>query len=447
MVLPISEESELKVTSERLPDSRVQLLIEADEEAARKAQDAAYRQVVGRVNIPGFRRGKAPRQILERMLGRDVLLREAAQILLPDLYQRAIEETGIDPIYDPDVDIISLEPLAVKVTVPVRPTVELPDYRKIRLPKQEAKVSEEQVEATLRGMRELHAEWTPVERPVRLGDTAVIDATAEQEGEKILEQSGVEYLVEPSRNIPIPGFAEQLVDMEAGTQKSFTLRFPETYPHAELAGKEATFQVSVQAVKEKRLPELDDDLAKTVGEYETLEELRASVRSRLREHAQNEIDRDYEDTVLNTVVEQAKIEMPAEMVEEQTEISLHNLEDRLQAQGVSMPEYLAAVKQSRVQLLDTLREEARASLRRQLVLNEVAKREGIEVTDADVDAEIAEGVANLGAQAEEVRASLEKDESRRNIAFRLRQRRARQRLAEIASQATDGEAAAADTGQ
>ncbi len=433
----------MKVTSERLPDSRVQLVIETDEEANRKAQDAAYRQVVGRVNIPGFRRGKAPRQIVERMLGRDVILREAAQVLLPDLYQKAVEETGIEPIYDPDIDIISLEPLAVKVTVAVRPTVELPDYRRIRLPKEEAKVDEEQVEQALQNVREQHAEWTPVERALREGDSAVIDAVATHGDEKILEQTGVEYLVEPSRKIPVPGFAEQLVGMVAGEEKSFTLSFPDDFPHRELAAQEATFTVKVHSVKEKRLPELNDDLAKTAGDYETLAQLREAVRERLLERAQETIDYEYEETVLNTVLEQAHIEMPPEMVEEQAEHSLHSLEDRLQAQGTSMPEYLAASKLNRLQLLDKLREEARASLRRQLVLNEVARQENIEVGEAEVDAEIEEMRALLARlQPSSSREDLNEPEQRRNVAFRLRQQKARRRLAEIASRPVVDEATA-----
>jgi len=425
----------LKVTSERLPDSHVQLMIEADEEASRKAQETAYRQLVGRVNVPGFRRGKAPRQLLERMVGRETILREAAQIMLPELYEKAVAEAGIDPIYDPDIDIISLEPLAVKVNVPVRPTVKLPDYRSIRLPKPEVNVTDEQVEEALQGLREQHAEWAPVERPVQQGDTAVIDATAEQGEERILEQTGIEYLVEPARNIPVPGFAEQLYGMQAGEEKSFVLRFPEDYAHAELAGKEANFHVVVHAVKEKHLPGLDDDLAKTAGEYDTLAQLRDSLREQIQKRAQEAADDEYQELVLGTVLNQADVELPAEMVEEQTEGSLHSLEDRLRSQGASMPEYLSATKQTRLQLLDTLRDEARATLRRQLVLNEVAKEEGIDVGDAEVSANIEESVALLGGdQGETLRKALDTEESRRNIAFRLRQRKTRERLAEIASQ-------------
>ena len=412
-------------------------MIEADEEAARKAEEKAYRQLSGRVNIPGFRRGKAPRHLVERVVGRDTILREAAQILLPDLYQRAIEETGIDPIYDPNIELVSLEPLSVKVTVPVRPTAELPDYRAIRLPKEEVTVTDEQVESSLNSLREQQAEWAPVERPVAVGDTAVIDADATQEegGEKILEQNNIEYLVDPARNVPLPGFAEQIVGMAAGEEKSFTLTFPEDYRQQELANKAANFHVKVHSVKEKHLPELDDEFAKTVGEHETLAALRAGLRKQLQERFTEIADRNYENTVLMTVVEQAKVELPPEMVEEQTESSLHSLEDNLAAQGLAMPEYLAAVKQTRIQLLDNLREEARRALREQVVLNEIASRENLEVSDEEVDAEIESSLSYLGQRAAEARKQLNTAESRRGIAFRLRQRKARQRLAEIASQA------------
>lgn len=417
-------------------------MIEADEEATRKAQDAAYRRVVGSVNVPGFRRGKAPRPILERMLGRDTILREAAQIVLPELYQKALEETGVDPLYDPDIDIISLEPLAFKVVVPVRPTVELADYKSIRFPKPEVTVGDEQVEQTLQNIREQHAEWTPVERPAQLGDTAVIAAHADQGDNRILDEHDIEYLIDPARNIPVPGFAEQLVGVSAGEQKTFSLRFPDNYRVTDLAGQEAAFEVTVQSVKEKRLPEMDDDLAKTAGEYDTLAQLRDSVRERLLESAKMAADGEYQNTVLETVLQQSKIEMPPEMVEEQTEHSLHSLEDNLQAQNLSMPVYLNLVKQTRLQLIEGLREEARASLRRELVLAEVAKNEGIEIADADIDGEIEETVAMFGQKAAEGRAALNSDESRRNIAFRLRQRKARERLAEIASQPAEGAAAA-----
>jgi trigger factor len=441
------EESELKVTSEQLPESRVQLMIEADEETTRKAEDKAYRQLSGRVNIPGFRRGKAPRQLVERVIGRDTILKEAAQILLPDLYQQAIEETGIDPIYDPDIEIISLEPLAVKVIVAVRPNVELPDYRAIHLPKEEITVSDEQVEASLNNLREQHAEWTPVERPVAAGDTAVIDATANgDDGEKILEQSNIEYLVDPSRNIPLSGFAEQLVGMTAAEEKAFVLTFPEAYPQQELAGKPTNFNVKVHSVKEKHLPEMGDEFAKTVGDYETLAALRAELHKQIQQRLTDSANRAYEDTVLMTVVDQAKLEIPPEMVEEQTETSLHSLEDRLSAQNLAMPEYLSAVKQTRIQLIDNLRHEARQALREQLVLNEIAKRETLEVGDAEVDAEIESSVSYMGQRADEARKQLSTAESRRGIGFRLRQRQARQRLAELASQPI-GEGAAQPSGE
>ncbi|MCL4464844.1 MAG: trigger factor [Chloroflexi bacterium] len=425
----------MKVTAEQLPESRVQLIIEADEEATRQAEEKAYRQLSGRVNIPGFRRGKAPRNLVERVLGRDYILREAAQLLLPDLYQQALQETDTDPIYDPDIDIISLEPLSVKVIVAVRPTAELPDYRNIRLPKEEVTVTDEQVESSLDNLREQHAEWRPVERPVQEGDTAVIDASATAEdGEKILEQENIEYLVEPERNVPLAGFAEQLVGMAAGEEKSFSLTFPEDYRQQELAGKKAGFQVKLHSVKEKHTPELDDDFAKTVGDYETLAALRDGLRGQLLMRLSDAANRSYEDTVLMTVVDQAKVDVPPAMVEEQTETSLHSLEDRLQAQGASMPEYLAALRQTRLQLLEGLRQEARQALRQQVVLNEVAKRENVEIADADIDAEIESSVSFLGQRAEEARQQLMSEESRRSIAFRLRQRQARQRLAEIASQ-------------
>ena len=432
----------MKVTSERLPESRVQLMIEADEEATLKAQDAAYRRVVGSVNVPGFRRGKAPRPILERMLGRETILREAAQIVLPELYQKALEETGVDPLYDPDIDIISLEPLAFKVVVPVRPTVELPDYKSIRFPKPEVTVNDEQVEQTLQNIREQHAEWTPVERPAQLGDTAVINAHADQGENRILDEHDIEYLVDPARNIPVPGFAEQLVGVSAGEQKTFSLTFPDDYRVTDLAGQEAAFEVTVQSVKEKRIPEMDDDLAKTAGEFDTLAQLRDSVRERLLEGAKMAADEEYQNTVLETVVQQSQIEMPSEMVEEQTEHSLHSLEDNLQAQNLSMPEYLNMAKQTRLQLLDGMRGDARSVLRRQFVLNEVAEKEGIVVNDEDVTAEIDLAAQMLGNRSGEVRRAMNSPEGRRNTAFRLRQRKARERLAEIASQPDEGTAAA-----
>ncbi|MHB1134538.1 MAG: trigger factor [Chloroflexota bacterium] len=432
----------MKVTSEQLPESRVQLTMEADEAATKQAEEKAYRQLASRANIPGFRRGKAPRQLVERVLGRDYILREAAQLLLPDLYQQAIQETGIDPIYDPDIDIISLEPLSVKVVVAVRPTPELPDYQSMRLPREEITLSEETLENSLSNLREQHAEWEPVERAVQLNDTAVMDAKATEEGgEQILDQSNIEYLVAPERNVPIAGFAEQLVGMSAGEEKEFELSFPEDYPNDELKGKKAAFTVKVHSVKEKHVPELDDEFAKTVGEYETLADLREGLRQNLQNRLTDARDRSYEQNVLSNIVKETKAELPPEMVEEQTEVSLHTLEDRLRAQNAAMPEYLAAVKQTRIQLLDRLREEAKETLREQLVLSEIAKRENVEVADAEVDQEIEQSVSFMGQHADEARQQLSTDESRRSIAFRLRQRKTLQRLAEIASQ-TDGEAVA-----
>lgn len=425
----------MKVTSERLPDSRVELRIEADEETSRQAVEATYKELVGRVNVPGFRRGKAPRQLVERMVGRDYVLREAAQLLLPDLYLQAVRETGIDPIYDPDIEVISLEPLAVKVTVPVRPQAQLPDYHAIRIPKPQVAVTDEQVEETLARVREQQAEWVPVERPVREEDRVVIDARgATADGEPVLEQSEIEYLVDESRGIPVPGFATQLLGLAAGEEKEFVLRFAEDSAYPELANQEVTFHVSVRSVKEKRLPEIDDDLAKAVGDFDTLEALREHLRKRIQQEAEQMAANEYREIVVQSVLARTEAEIPAAMVEEQTESSLHSLEDRLQQRGTAMPEFLAATKQSRLDLLENLRQEARETLRRQLMLETVAEREAIEVSDAEVDAQIAETVAVMGEDAERMRVALNESNTRRNIAFRLRQTKAVDRLAEIASQ-------------
>ncbi len=436
----------MKVTAEKLPESQVLLTIEADEETTRKAQESAYRRVVQKVNVPGFRRGKAPRQMVERLYGRETILQESAQVALPKLYHDALHEADIDPLYDPEIDIVSFEPLTFKITVPVRPEVNLPDYSGVRLPRPEVSVDESEVELTLANLREQRAEWAPVEREAQMGDLAVISAKATDGEEELLEEKEIEYLVDAERGMPVPGFAEQLVGAKAGDERNFKLSFPEDYRIKELAGKEADFQVTLHSLKEKHLPELDDELAKSLGEFDSFDALRDSVRERLLANAQASADTEYEEAVIAKLLETMEVELPKQMVEEQAEHSLHDLEDRLQAQQISMPVFLNATKQTRMELTDSLKEDAKLLLRRQLLLNEVVNREGIEVSDEEVEAEIESAIAFFGERAEAGRKVLDTPDSRRNIAFRLSQRKARERLVEIGSQ-TDEQAteAAAQT--
>jgi len=418
----------VKLSLERIENSQVVLNIEAEPEEVELALEESYRHLAKSTNIPGFRRGKTPRAMLERYLGREVLLEEAMEHLVPQLLGRALEEQGIDAIAEPEIEITQNDPLIFKSTVSVRPTVELGDYRQIRVDPEPVEVADEEVDKAMEQIRYQQAPWQPAERPVQFGDLVTINVEGNVDDKPALDRKELQYQVLKESPFPVPGFWEQLEGLEKGQEKEFTLSFPDDYELNQFAGKECQFKVLVSEIKEKILPELDDEFAKSLGQgFETLESLRERVASNLKAMAEESARRRLEEKAIEALVEQSKVDFPPVLVEHEIDRLIRereaSLEGRIQDRGKSVEE-----------LKEALRPLAVNRITHALILGKVAEEEKIEVAEAEVDEEIEAMAQGAGERGEELRKAFSSAAARQSMEEVLLTRKTLKRLTEIAQE-------------
>jgi len=419
----------VKVAAERIPGSQVVLSIEVEAEELEQGLEQAYRRLVTRTAVPGFRKGKAPRPILERFLGQEGLRQEALERLLPELLSRAVEEQELEPIAQPELEITQMEPVAFKATVTVRPEVELGNYREIRIPLEPVEVKEEEVDSTLERLRYINAPWEPVERPTQAGDLLSLDVAGSVDGKTVIDRKGEAYQLDLNSSLPAPGFAQQLEGMEWGGEKQFVLVLPPEL--GELGGKECEFKVVVSEIKEKRLPELDDEFAKSLGRgEETLESLRANLVQELKTQAERQAKNSLGERAVEAVVNMVKLELPRVLVEQEIDRLLSRKREQRQ---LGPEEYLSQMKKSEEELRAELSPEAEANVTRSLVLAEIARVEGITVSQEDVDAEVERLVQGAGESGAALRGLFSSVAARGSIELTLLTRKTAERLVEIAA--------------
>jgi len=423
----------VKVTSETLPERQVRLQIEVDAERHARAMEEAYRRLAPRVQIRGFRPGKAPRPLIEKQLGRHRLLDEALDILLPDVYREAIDEQDLSPVANPSVELVSHEPLVFSATVPLQPVIDLGDYTSLRLPREKPTVSDEQMEEAITDLRRRYGTVEPVDRPAQKGDVVRGDLRAEVEGETLFAQEEIEYRLRDESLASLPGLADAVVGLKKGDAVEKTVDVAADFADSRLAGKKATYKIAVHDVKEEKLAPLDDSFAKEVGEgFESLQALRDRVRADLQRQADDAALHSYEHAVVDALVETVKLEYPAVLLEREID---HILDDQAnldprdpQAQAL----YLARMGKSEQEVRDSAREEAEQRLRRSLVLSEFAEAENITVDDAAVEAELQSMAASAGEQSEAMMRLFGSESGRESISRSLFSRRTLARLVEIA---------------
>jgi trigger factor len=432
-----------KVTTEELPERQVKLQIEVDDQRHAQAIETAYKKLAPRVQIPGFRPGKAPRPLIERQLGRHRLLDEAMDLLVPAVYREVLEERDINPVAQPSVELVSHEPLVFTATVPLQPVVELNDYRALRLPREAVTVKDEQVDEALDELRRHYGTIEPVDRKARVGDIVRGSVSATADDTSIFAADDIEYRLTEESLASLPGFLNAIVGLKKGDEVTKTHDAPADFEDSRIAGKKITYNIKIEDVKEEKLAKLDDDFAKEVGEgFETLLALRAKIREDI-EKAESEANlRDYELKVVDALADQAALEYPSVMVEHEID---HMLEDQAnldprdpRAQLL----YLQRLNKSEEEVRDSVREEATSRLRRSLVLSRFAEAEDIHVEDSDVDAELDTISSSSGDQADAIRQLFSNESARDSLARTLHTRRTLARLVELASQAAEGKTAA-----
>lgn len=382
----------MSATVEKKENNKVTLKFQVEYNEFDKAVQKAYLQNRSKFNISGFRKGKAPRKIIESRYGEGVFYEDAINIILPEAYSDAIEENKIEPVDRPDIDISELEkgkPVIFTAEVTVKPEVELGEYKGIEVEKNEYNVTDEDVENELKTMQDRNARLVAVEdREVKEGDTVVIDYSGSVDGEKFEGGTAENQTLEIGSGQFIPGFEEQLVGKNTGEDVEVNVEFPEDYQAEELKGKKAKFDVKIHEIKEKELPELDDEFAKDVSEFDTLDELKEDIKAKLEKEAKDKENAELQNNVIEKVMENSKVEIPEVMIDSQTDEEIRNLDYKLRYQGLDLEKYLELTNSKIEDLKEQLKPNAEKLVESDLVLEAIGKKENIEASDEDVDKEL-----------------------------------------------------------
>jgi len=427
----------MKVTREKEENNQAFLRIELEKPEVEKSLEQAYRRLVNKAKIPGFRQGKAPRAVLERYIGKESLMEDALNDLLPDVYQQALKEQQIEAIANPEIEVVQTEPVVFTAVVPLKPTVELGDYRSIRLAPEKTEVTKNEVDAVIEQLRRQHGTWEPVERPVASGDLVTMDVESQAEGKPFINQPGAQYQVVPGQPLPVPGFAEQLIGMEIGGEKEFKLKLPDDYSSPELAGKEASFKVKVNEIKQQRLPKLDSEFAQLVSpEFKTMAALRKQLAKNLRLQAEQKTREAFEEKVIDAVVDSSTVEFPPVLVEAEVEHLMEQQARWLEGSGLGVEEYLSRIKKTEEEMRKEMRPVAIRRVTRSLVLGRVAEAEKIEVTDEEITAEL-EKMVQGAENKTEMKERIDSPQVRDSMAQMLTTQKTVQRLVEIAGGSQD----------
>jgi len=419
----------MKVSKDKIEGSQVVLNIEVEAEEMEGAIRQAYRRLGAKTTVPGFRKGKAPTAILEQYFGKGALVEDATEHLLPEVYERAIQEQEVEAIAQPQIEVLQADPLAFKATVPVRPAVELGDYHQIKFTLEPAVVTEEEATEALEAIRYMQAPWEPVERPASFGDLLAIDVEGTVGDKSVINEKEGWYRLSPDLPSAVPGFAEQLEGAKKGEERVFTLTLPPE--QGDFGGQECNFRVLVNEIKQKNLPELDDEFAKGLGQgSETLDQLKEKIAADLKSRKEWEAKNNLEEKAIKALVDLAQPEFPDVIVQHEID---HLIAEREQHFGdrASLENYLKTAKKTEDEFRSELRPMAERIVVRSLVLHKFAELEGIEVGAADIDAEVEQMMQH--ASDERTRRLLGSPSARESIGKNLFIRKAMDRLFEIAT--------------
>jgi trigger factor len=412
----------LKIETKDLEDRQVQLTVEIPGEDVQKAMRSTAKRMSNQMDIAGFRRGKAPYQVVVNRIGEEAIFDEALDQIGQDAYRKALEESEIEP-YAPGYlnEIVSRDPLVLQYTVPLRPEVDLGDYQEMRIPYEEAQIEDEELEEALEDLRQSRALVEPIDRPAEPSDVVVLKMRIElenpQEDEEalLLEQEEQEVLIDEEQQWPIPGVTEHLISLEPGDERTFKLTFPEDHPNESLQDRLAIFEIECLEVKSRLIPEWTDDLARSLGDFEDLLDLRLKLRENMQERARQQADADYAKEVVDHVVENAEISYPPILLQDEIRSLIIDLERQLARQNLSLEDYLDIEGKTVESLEREFEPRATDRLKRALVLGKIVDLEEIETAEEQVDAEIDRMVEPFQDQKEEIRKAFNTPQGRRRI--------------------------------
>ncbi len=414
----------MSVKVENLEHNMAKLTIEVSAEELEKALNTAYNKQKRQISVPGFRKGKVPRAMIEKMYGAEIFYEDAANELMQQTYPSAIDESGVDIVSRPTVDVVQIEkgkPFIYTAEVATRPEVTLGKYMGVTVTKIDTSVTEDEVEAELENQRNTNARTVTVtDRPVKEGDTAVIDFEGFVDGVAFDGGKAENHSLEIGSHSFIDTFEDQLVGKNAGDEVEVNVTFPEQYQAADLAGKPAVFKVKINEIKAKELPELNDEFAQDVAGVDTLAEYKEELKKNLTEKKENEAKKTKEDEAIQKIIDKSKMDLPKAMIDTQCETMVNEFAQRIAQSGLSMDQYLQFSGMTVDQLKEQVRPEAETRIKSSLVLEQIAKEENIEVSDEDINAEIEKMAKAYGMEADKLKEYMgdsEKESMKRDLAI------------------------------
>jgi trigger factor len=396
---------------EKIDKNVVELEVTVESDKLSAAVNQAAKVMAGKVNIPGFRKGKAPRKMVESHVGTQALLNEAVENLIGTSYPQALIDSGISPVDRPDINIVQLEEgkdLIYKAKVIVKPEVIFGDYKGLKVEKEAAVIEDTQVDEDLKNKQQQHALLINIEEgPIIEGDTATIDFEGFVDGVAFDGGKGEDHNLNIGSGTFIPGFEEQLIGIEVGQETDVNVQFPAEYHSKELAGKDAVFKVKVKKIQRKELAPIDDEFAKDISEFETLEELKADIRSKLIKEAEEGAESNYRNAVITKVVDNASVEIPPVMIDNRVDSMVKDFSRNLSYQGLSLEQYFSYTNSNEQAMKEQFRSRASESVKTELVVEAIAKAEGITASDEELDAELEKMAQTYNQRVDLMKRSLE----------------------------------------
>jgi len=424
----------VRITQGEIVDLQTVLHIEMEDEDIRPYLDIGYQKVKPHVSFPGFRKGRVPRHIVLQFVGKEALLNEVLDTMLPEVTGRAIDEQDLEPGGMPDMEVLDLDPVTFKATVPLRPEVELGEYRDIRVEVEQSEIGEEDIQERLERLRNSMASWEPVERPVKMDDMVTMTATGTVEENTILDETDTVYLLVEDADRPFPGFPEALVGAELDTPKEFELTVADEFPVDEYAGKPVQVTVTVSDVKERILPELDEEFVQEIGEgYDSMEALREQIEEELKTESENAAEQEVRESAISSLLEGASAVIAPVIIDNEVNYMLNEQAQTLARMNIRFDDYLRSVGSSEDELREQMREEAIIRIKRAVALEKLGEAEGINVSDDDVEERIDSLMEQNREQFPDASEEPEiTDDMRSSIRRMMHSERVMERLVEIA---------------
>lgn len=424
----------MKVLNNFIENREALITVELEPAEVEKSLKKSYEKIVKRTEVPGFRKGKAPRSVLEKHIGEDKLMEDALNSLIPETYENAIKEQNITPIAEPSIILTKKEPVTFEAKIPLPPIVKIGDYRKIKIKPEKVKIKEEEVSKLLEELRHRSANYRPVERAARIKDLITIDIDGVVGEENIIEKKAISYHIVSGVTYPAPGFPEKLIKMKRDEEKEFRLKLSKNYHKKELAEKEALFKVKITEIKEEVLPEINDDFARSLGpDVKNLDGLKKEIKNNLKSSAEGKAMAAFEDKVIEALIEKSELEYPAVMVDREVNNMLSQYLQQLSMSVKNRDEYENMLKtMPKDEMIDRYKPLAIKRIESSLVLEKVSEAEKIEVSDAEIDSEIEQMIQNTGDKKDEQKKYLNTPQNKDYIKRGINVRKTVQKLLDIA---------------